>query len=1604
MSLKLQSFRKYQKPLMFGLAVFLIAAFGIPWDDLFGGRARMMAGRPDGVAFEAGGRRVSMEDWTRFAQRWMRYNRRAMENDKDPEATLRKQFILIGEAEKAGITVSDEELARLISKHGDIRQYIIVELLTARKDDFRTKVEVKGDDVKAYYDEHKEDYKLPAEEGKEAEYQKFEDVRDAIESMLADEKAQKLIDDAFATARAIASAAGEEGGKAFDKAATDTGLERDAKMLYDDEDFINQRVSEYKDVKELVKNSFTAPVGEVRGPFDGPNGKFIYRVSAISPGFDADGVYQSKVQGWSTETMSYGVVKDTPYEKLVEETFSLPATMFERTVREQLLVGRYQNMLSKTVALTSDTLEQDYMRRQEKAKIDYVSFDAETFRKSVTVTDDDVQKFYDQYKDKLAPESDGPGYLQPETVSVEYVLATKDKPEQLNPDDVKKFYEENKKNYLKDPAQAGDDNPEYKPFDEVSERVKTDLIEKRFTAKVAGLETVAGAIARQADAGEPPQMPELARRHGLTCKTAADIRIDGRDFYKMGAEFNQDRDDVLNAIFNKDYSTEAELMQPKAAKDDEQAARHKLAISKQMRLKSGDEYIFRVVDRQPQREVPFAELTPDVLAKVRRDKETQKALDRSEQEAATMAAAIRSDAFAAFAKEAGVDPKTVDPKSVEADSPLAKAASALKAGELSGIIEDAGKLHVVLCTGEGDKLSWSVISFDPDQTIAGPELADGEIGDYLERNVETYADIVPLTGNATVRYVAATYEDVKNSLPEDEQADDAKVKAKADELIATALEEAKKKTKDLSEIVKDTPLTQKWASGIQFDSYEDQEVVGKVENLPRIILGIKQNEFSDVLKTDEAVLFVRVQSKNPGKGQELFAKLSDEEKARVKADLQKKNATGSKKEVAQIQLARYAEQAFREAPDRHMIAVDEKVDLAVESERVLSFTEKGAFAPETIEKIMALPEKTVSDPIAEANQVSIFNVRKHQPLEMADAEMIVFGPRNFIEWKSGMDGAQYRDDALKLAREAAQKVAEAAKTADSLKAALASVSKDIKTVLPLYAMPRTITRAAFGVQKKAFDLKPGTVSDVLEEYGNCFLLRLNAIKPCGEAKIKYVRVSPTDFTTDEVKGDDARKQAEEAMAAFREAAVKAGSLEAALDGLKKQMAPGKEVKVGETEDYFSQADAIPNIGQNKALMNAVFAAKPGEFTQVVKDISSIFVAQVEDVKNDSVIVDVVRLAIRPAAGRQAETQGSFSDPNGLPKEKVSEYYEKNKEKYLRDESRKIDYVVARGSGFRQDAENAATDEALQAYFDENKAKYQGGTPDKPEEAKFDDVKDRVKDDFITDKSGKLAEEAIAKVKDDIAKDDANVKVIARKNKLESQTLDFKTQEEVGKDYSITGIPEIKSKLFTLKKGELSDVLAKDDQRFLFKLIDIKEPYVPELKEVETRVRADLDREQMAVRALEAAGTLKADVEKAVADGKSLEDALKDGITFTKHIKPKLQTTDTPFSRRVANPYYGMWEGQPRYNGGATLPSDYSRRERPKLTDTAFALHRGTVSDPIREEGELQSVYVIVLRQLITPDKPDEKTLKNNRYAPERLLQKELVENTIDNIVKSEFIR
>ena len=130
MSFSLHTIRKFQKPLIFGLAVFLIAAFGIPWSQLF----RQGAQRTDEVYMTIRGRDVTVSEMRDFVLRWAKVNPRlADEYENLLYEHLKRQMVLIDEARRAGLSVSDFEVRKAASLHGYLLRSALVEIARAMR-------------------------------------------------------------------------------------------------------------------------------------------------------------------------------------------------------------------------------------------------------------------------------------------------------------------------------------------------------------------------------------------------------------------------------------------------------------------------------------------------------------------------------------------------------------------------------------------------------------------------------------------------------------------------------------------------------------------------------------------------------------------------------------------------------------------------------------------------------------------------------------------------------------------------------------------------------------------------------------------------------------------------------------------------------------------------------------------------------------------------------------------------------------------------------------------------------------------------------------------------------------------------------------------------------------------------------------------------------------------------------------------------------------------------------------------------------------------------------------------------------------------------------
>lgn len=107
---------------------------------------------------------------------------------------------------------------------------------------------------------------------------------------------------------------------------------------------------------------------------------------------------------------------------------------FESNVRKQMLLTKLRNIVLEGVVVTPDEIEAEYRRRNEKVKLDYISFSTDTLKKQVTVAPADLEKFFNANK---------AAFRMPEKRSFEVLVASEEKigaSINLSDDELRKLY------------------------------------------------------------------------------------------------------------------------------------------------------------------------------------------------------------------------------------------------------------------------------------------------------------------------------------------------------------------------------------------------------------------------------------------------------------------------------------------------------------------------------------------------------------------------------------------------------------------------------------------------------------------------------------------------------------------------------------------------------------------------------------------------------------------------------------------------------------------------------------------------------------------------------------------------------------------------------------------------------------------------------------------------------------------------------------------------------------------------------------------------------------------------------------------------------------
>jgi peptidyl-prolyl cis-trans isomerase D len=119
----------------------------------------------------------------------------------------------------------------------------------------------------------------------------------------------------------------------------------------------------------------------------------------------------------------------------------LTETQFERDLRDGLLIDQLQKGLAESAFVAPYELERRYAIEKQQREIDYALIPSGSFADKVSVTDEQIQKYYEDHKSN---------FMLPETVDLQYVALDRSQAEgavDVSEEALRDYYESVKQNY-----------------------------------------------------------------------------------------------------------------------------------------------------------------------------------------------------------------------------------------------------------------------------------------------------------------------------------------------------------------------------------------------------------------------------------------------------------------------------------------------------------------------------------------------------------------------------------------------------------------------------------------------------------------------------------------------------------------------------------------------------------------------------------------------------------------------------------------------------------------------------------------------------------------------------------------------------------------------------------------------------------------------------------------------------------------------------------------------------------------------------------------------------------------------------------------------------
>jgi hypothetical protein len=156
----------------------------------------------------------------------------------------------------------------------------------------------------------------------------------------------------------------------------------------------------------------------------------------------------------------------------------VPESAFENALKTALTASNLSRTVLKSVALPEDEAWLWYARENESVMAEYVELRAEALAPLIVPDDKALKDFYEDHRN-TPPDRDRVGYLEPEKVSIEYILCPYSRyldAVVVTQQQVKTYYEAHKDQFSVQSQEAKADEPaKYKPLAAVADQIEAML-------------------------------------------------------------------------------------------------------------------------------------------------------------------------------------------------------------------------------------------------------------------------------------------------------------------------------------------------------------------------------------------------------------------------------------------------------------------------------------------------------------------------------------------------------------------------------------------------------------------------------------------------------------------------------------------------------------------------------------------------------------------------------------------------------------------------------------------------------------------------------------------------------------------------------------------------------------------------------------------------------------------------------------------------------------------------------------------------------------------------------------------------------------------------